>query len=254
MSLITKNLKTPARSNLNLRSTMFQPHWTAVGKGYIDNRSVSGFEVLVIFIAALILICSLVLLIQVLSDGLITTVTLASLSQIWSKTNFASRNHRNHDNALMSIISLSLLLPPSNINLPMHSPFFFPFVNDSYGGHTHIRLSLGLQMKRQVNHRLMKRRVSAGERSWHHDKDDEYHCFVSNTLFHYTIHNLRTHSNLDCSTTGQSASVQNDLQILTGFSALLSVGIAFYRRQLLTTICQVTLLSTAHCPHLALSW
>lgn len=108
MSLITKNLKTPARSNLNLRSTMFQPHWTAVGKGYIDNRSVSGFEVLVIFIAALILICSLVLLIQVLSDGLITTVTLASLSQIWSKTNFASRNHRNHDNALMSIISLSL--------------------------------------------------------------------------------------------------------------------------------------------------
>jgi hypothetical protein len=62
-------------------------------------------------------------------------VTLTSLPQIGTKRTFASRNHRNQDNA-SNVHNLSLILPPSNINLPMPNPFSsifnFSFVNDSY--------------------------------------------------------------------------------------------------------------------------
>lgn len=150
------------------------------------------------------------------------------LPQIGTKRTSPRGDHRNHDNALM--YNLSPLLPPSNINLPLpnllSSLFNFSFVNDTY--------LTACRWNSKLIIILRRRRVSAGGRSWHHDKDDKYHSCVSNTLFH-CIRNLRTHSNIaNCSTIGQSGSAKpwwsewsSDLDDIFGIvDNLLSVGIA----------------------------
>lgn len=86
---------------------------------------------------------------------------------ILDKMSLASRDHRDHDN----VHNLSLLLPPSNINLPTPYPFC-----SSFNFLSLTTISLRLQML-IINR---KRKASAGHRSWHHDKDhDEYHSLVS---------------------------------------------------------------------------
>ena len=112
-------------------------------------------------------------------------------------------------------------------------------------------------------------RVSAGERSWRHSKDDKDHRPVSSTLFHYPpkysqlfvkrLVGLWGIVEFLVGTRTRTGIIDNMINMIfrffTMFSALLSVGIAFLQQPLLTpltTICHRSPFNRT-CPHLKLS-